>query len=60
MVLYVFRYEIAAIFTDHEEIASIVVASLPVIGLLLAGDFLQAIATGTIRAMGYQSYATIF
>uniref|UniRef100_A0A7S3NBC7 Uncharacterized protein n=1 Tax=Euplotes harpa TaxID=151035 RepID=A0A7S3NBC7_9SPIT len=54
------KSQIAAAFTDHEEIASSVIVLSPVMAFLVFGDFTQTILSGTIRAMGRQKQATVF
>jgi MATE family multidrug resistance protein len=54
------REQIARIFTDHENVANLISNVFPVVALFTFSDFVQGTAGGTIRAMGYQKYATFF
>ncbi|CAI2365570.1 unnamed protein product [Moneuplotes crassus] len=58
--MFVFRYQIANLFTQDQGIIDIVVAGMPLASLSTFGDYTQGITQGTIKAMGIQSYATVF
>ena len=58
ILMIVFRYELILIFSDYQPIVDIFVATAPILALLTAGDFMQCVTGGIIRAMGHQKYAT--
>mmetsp|Transcript_11128 Transcript_11128/g.11071 ORF Transcript_11128/g.11071 Transcript_11128/m.11071 type:complete len:192 (-) Transcript_11128:145-720(-) len=53
--MYIFRYKVGYIFTDDENVVSLVGYAFPVMILLNFGDYIQGILQGAIKGMGYQS-----
>lgn len=55
---YFFRFQIGRIFTDHEELISLIADILPIIAIESIGDVMEESLSGTIRAIGIQTAAT--
>ena len=60
LVFGLFSNQIISIFTNHEEIKSIAKDTIPLLLVILWGDYISLISGGMITAMGYQSYAIIY
>ena len=56
-IIVIFRYQVASIFTKHENVKRIVYETFPVITTFIVLDFTQGASAGIIRAMGYQKIA---
>ena len=58
--MYIFRRELAYLFTEDDELAEMVVYALPIALLMTIGDYMQGVLSGAIKATGLQHYATVF
>ena len=58
-MIYCLREELAYAFTTDKVLANVIISAMPLLVILTIGDYIQGIAQGTIRAMGYQHYASI-
>ncbi|CAI2366216.1 unnamed protein product [Moneuplotes crassus] len=57
---YIFQGEaIARLFTEDQTLIDLIVSTFPIFVLHLLGDYIQTCHIGSIKAMGYQKYATV-
>ncbi|CAI2385954.1 unnamed protein product [Moneuplotes crassus] len=52
------REDIAFIYTQEPNVVKLVVSNLPYFSLMMFFDDLQAVTSGTVRAIGYQDYGS--
>ena len=58
IILYLYRLEIASLYTSNEEIKNLAAQTLPIVSLFMIPDFIQGSSSGIIKAMGYQKFGT--
>ena len=56
IILFVFRYKIASLYTNNEEIRNLTAQTIPIVSLFMIPDFVQGAGSGIIKAMGYQNF----
>ena len=53
------RWYVPYIYTQEKDVVELVVQTIPLFSVMLFFDNLQAVTSGTVRAIGYQQYASI-
>ena len=57
-IMLIFKSKIGYIFTNDEEVCSLIAYAMPAVIVLFVGDFMQGISGGILRGMGLQKYGT--
>lgn len=59
ILMIIFRYSIAYIYTDQQEVADLVAQTIPFFALMMFFDNFQGVSRGIVRAIGYQKYGCV-
>ena len=54
-----FRWYVPYIYTQEEKVVDLVANTIPLFSIMMFFDNIQGVASGTVRAIGYQKYASI-